>query len=737
MVLATCLLFHSFGAQKPYLLTSLDNRLTDALFRWRGPAKTTESVVIIDIDEKSLKKIGQWPWPRNILAQLVQKLNAESPKAIGFDIVFAEEDRTSPVHIIKTVRHFFNDKLPDPQTLSNNAILNFDLALGEAIAAAPTVLGYVFQLRNDGSKTEGEAPFPSAQINIQPDTSPLTGLSLISAYRAVINILDIAQGESEGFFNVFPDPSGTVRKVPLLMKLNRIPYPSLALETFRVGQKKTHITIHTSRSLKTPQIGILGLSVGDRFTPTDETGQILVNYRGPVDSFPYISAVDVLAGRHRVSFQNKYILIGSSAAGLYDLSATPFSNSVPGVEIHATIIDNLIAGNPLKHDTFTEIGITYALIVVGGLILSALLAYSGPMAGGLSGLAFIIAAFFGNFYIFFLQGKVVGITYPILSFMTVFLTVTLSNYFFEGREKRFIHNAFGRYVSPRVVNQLMRSPGKLSLAGEQKDLTIFFSDIRGFTNISEQMSSEQLGRFMNEYLTMMSDIILTHGGTVDKFIGDAIMAMWGAPHEDKAHATHAVRTALEMMNKIKTAQKDWNTRSLPSIDIGIGINTGTMSVGNFGSRERFDYTVMGDNVNLGARLESANKDYGTHVIISEYTKKEIGNRFFCRYLDKVAVKGKTEAVTIYEPLLEGLPDESLRCEVVDFENAVKDYLDQNFDNAYKVLNRLYQKNPLRLYAIYMHRIKNFLNSPPPPDWDGIERRSHLPDELNIELNFDF
>lgn len=283
----------------------------------------------------------------------------------------------------------------------------------------------------------------------------------------------------------------------------------------------------------------------------------------------------------------------------------------------------------------------------------------------------------------------------------------------------------------------MRSPGKLSLAGEQKDLTIFFSDIRGFTNISEQMSSEQLGRFMNEYLTMMSDIILTHGGTVDKFIGDAIMAMWGAPHEDKAHATHAVRTALEMMNKIKTAQKDWNTRSLPSIDIGIGINTGTMSVGNFGSRERFDYTVMGDNVNLGARLESANKDYGTHVIISEYTKKEIGNRFFCRYLDKVAVKGKTEAVTIYEPLLEGLPDESLRCEVVDFENAVKDYLDQNFDNAYKVLNRLYQKNPLRLYAIYMHRIKNFLNSPPPPDWDGIERRSHLPDELNIELNFDF
>ena len=731
-ILAACLVFYTFGNQKPALLTALDNRVADAMFRWRGPEKTTGSVVIVDIDEKSLQEIGQWPWPRNIVAQLIRRILAEEPRVIGLDIVFAEQDRTSPSRYVAELQKIFNIKLP---SLKNSAvdpeILNHDLALGRAVASGPTVLGYAFQLYDDGLKIPHELPFPSCQINVQPETTPFRDLALIKAYRGVVNIMDIAQGRSEGFFNVFPDPSGTIRKVPLLMMLDDIPYPSLALEMFRIGENQNVFTIHASSQVKVPETGLLGISIGKRFIPTDDNGQLSVNFRGPAKAFSYLSAVDILRGQHRSALKDKYVLIGGSASGLYDLVATPFANLYSGVEVHASIIDNLIADDPFSHDIFTEIGWTYALIIVGGIFLSLILAYGGPLSGGLGGLLIILAALFGNFHLFFLKNILVGVVYPFLSFLVIFLVVSIGNYFYEGREKSFIRMAFGHYVSPRVVSQLIDNPAKLSLKGEQKNLTVLFSDIRGFTTISEQLSSEQLSFFMNEYLTTMSNCIITHGGTVDKFIGDAIMAIWGAPLDDRDHAVHALQAAMSMMAQLKEIQQDYARRGLPLIDIGIGINTGIMSVGNFGSHERFDYTVMGDNVNLASRLEGANKDYGTHVIISEFTREELGAQFFCRYIDKVRVKGKNKAVNIYEPLVEGTPDSALIKEVEVFESAVADYRDQKFDRAKDVIAGLYRNNPLRLYAIYLHRINNYLKAPPPHDWDGVERRLQFPEKLTI------
>jgi adenylate cyclase len=234
---------------------------------------------------------------------------------------------------------------------------------------------------------------------------------------------------------------------------------------------------------------------------------------------------------------------------------------------------------------------------------------------------------------------------------------------------------------------------------------------------------------MNEYLTIMSNCIISHGGTVDKFIGDAIMAIWGAPLDDANHAVHAVRAALSMMDRLKEVQLDYAQRALPAIDIGIGINTGIMSVGNFGSHERFDYTVMGDNVNLASRLEGANKDYGTHIIISEHTRTALNDRFFCRYVDKVRVKGKNKAVMIYEPLAEGVPAAALLREAEAFENATADYRAQKFLRAREAIETLYRNNPVRLYAIYLNRIDKYLQSPPPADWDGVEQRLHLPESL--------
>jgi len=733
VILAACLVFYSFGNQKPALLTALDNRVADAMFRWRGPLKTTGSVVIIDIDEKSLQAIGQWPWPRDIVAQLIRQILAAQPRVIGLDIMFVEPDRTSPMRYVDELQQIFNIQLP---SLKNAAIapevLNHDLALGSAVASGPTVLGYAFQLYDDGlKKVPQELPFPSCRINVHPETTPFRDLALISAYRGVLNIMDVAQGLSEGFFNVSPDPAGTIRKVPLMMMLDGIPYPSLALEMFRVGVDQPDITIHASHQVKAPKTGLLGVSVGQRFIPTDDNGQISVNFRGPAKAFPYLPAVDVLHGRHRAALKDKFVLIGGSAAGLYDLVATPFANLYSGVEVHASIIDNLIAGDPFSHDIFSEIGWTYALIIVGGVFLSLILAYGGPLSGGIGGLLIISAALFGNFQLFFLKNILVGVVYPFLSFLVIFLAVSIGNYFYEGREKSFIRMAFGHYVSPRVVSQLIDNPAKLSLKGEQKQLTVLFSDIRGFTTISEQMNSEQLSFFMNEYLTTMSNCIIDHGGTVDKFIGDAIMAIWGAPLDDRDHAVHALQAAMGMMAQLKETRQDYARRGLPVIDIGIGINTGIMSVGNFGSHARFDYTVMGDHVNLASRLEGANKDYGTHVIISEFTRKELGDRFFCRFIDKVRVKGKNKAVNIYEPLVAGTPDSALIKEVEAFESAVADYRDQNFDRAKEVLAALYRNNPLRLYAIYLHRINNYLKSPPPGDWDGVERRSHLPENLTI------
>ena len=720
IVLASTLLYNSFGTQKPEIITSLDNRIVDAMFLWRGTQATTQSVVIIDINEKSLKTLGQWPWPRSTVANLVSNLQAGGAKVVGFDIVFAEPDRTSPKRFAEELEKILPDAVSEKtlHQLRNDPSIDHDQILGNAVANGHNVLGYVFQTTHDGLKTGTEQPFPASVIRVSPDTVSYDQLTLIEAYRAIINVADVSQAETEGFFNVFPDASGTVRRVPLLMSMDGIPYPSLALEMLRIGMKTDSILLHTSNQIQNNKRGLLGVSIGKKYISTDDQCQTTVNFRGPSRTFPYISAIDIINGSKLGQVRDKYVLIGTSAAGLLDLRATPFSNVFPGVEVHANVIDNALANDQFTYDVLTEIGVTYLLIIIGGLFLSALLAYSSPLAGGLGGFLLIEATIIGNYQFFFLNHQIIGVIYPLLTIATIFPVVTLFNYFFEGREKRFISHAFGHYVSPQVVHKLMAHPEDLALSGEDKVLTVLFSDIRGFTTISESMNSSQLALFMNRYLSAMSSVIMSHGGTVDKFIGDAIMAIWGAPLEDKDHAANAVRTALGMIETLHQKLPEWEAAGLPVIDIGIGINTGQMSVGNFGSDERFDYTVLGDAVNLGARLEGSNKEYGTNIIISEYTRKEIGDRFFCRFLDRVKVKGKIEPVNIYEPLKEGRPDEELRHEVATFEQAIQEYHNCNFANAATIFEKLKESHPNKLYSLYLARTREYQKNPPPPDWDG-------------------
>ncbi|MCF6245830.1 MAG: adenylate/guanylate cyclase domain-containing protein [Desulfobacula sp.] len=728
LVISSCLVYYSFGNQKPALLTLIDYRVMDMMFNIRGPQPDSKNVVIIDIDEKSLKILGQWPWPRNILADLTQKLHKANVRSVGFDILFAEKDRSSPAFYFQNLDPSIISLIPQDILVSllNNDALDYDSLFANALGSGPSVLGYAFQTINDGLKSDEDLPFPSSIIRIHPTSFNFKDLSLRSAYRAIVNHPSVAMAETEGFFNVFPDESGTTRQVPLIMMMDDIPYPSLALETFRLGIKTPSITIHVSKTIKTRKPPVLGLQINDRFIPTDSFGQLFINYRGSSGTFKSISAIDILNGKRVSEVTEKFIIIGSSSKGLYDLRTTPFSRAVPGVEINANIIDNLIQSDPFVYDHLTEIGLTYTLIIAGGLLLALILSFLGPLAGSLGAVILILSASVVNYYYFFLNHRYVGMTYPLVTCGFILLITSIYNAFKEQKAKRYIRKAFSHYVSKDVVSELIRNPKALSLKGEEKILTVLFCDIRGFTGISEKMNSRDLGNFMNNYLTCLSHIIMKNKGTVDKFIGDAIMAFWGAPKDDPMHALKSVRAAMEIKAEISNLAGDFANQNLPDIRVGIGINTGLMSVGNFGSKERFDYTVMGDNVNIASRLEGANKNYGTTILISDATKNIIKDTFFCRYIDKVQVKGRSQALDLFEPLTNGIPDAELIKKVEQFEKGVTAYQNQNFKTAKTIMETLYQNEPDRLYQSYLDRINAFIASPPPSEWIGTERRTTLP-----------
>jgi len=719
LVVISLALYFSFGGRKPELLMDLDNRLTDAMFHLRGPQEVTGQVVIVDIDNKSLSRHGQWPWPRNVVARLIDELAARQPAAILLDIVFAEADRTSPLTLIPKLLPYTAAEQTrlDLLRLQEMAQFNHDLLLGDALSRAPTVLGYAFSMNAGHSGQRDERPFPTLNLAVDPSDAAFTAINLITAKSAILNTPDIAMAESEGFFNMFPDNSGTVRRVPLFMLHQGLPYPSLAMEGFRIGRRESGAVIHLAQQRHHGRHDILGVAVGPTFIPTDERGQLSINYRGPFASFTYISAADILAGDCNLDLQNRYIIIGTSAEGLYDLRATPYASIIPGAEIQANVLDNMLAADPMIYDNYSEIGLTYTMLLVGGLLLVTILAYSTPLAGGIGGLCIILTAF-ATSYAFFLHNRIVGITYPLTVIILIFLSVTLFNFFFAGREKRYLNDAFKRYVAPSVVQEVTRNPDALSLKGETRELTVFFSDIRSFTSISEKLSPEELSHLMNEYLTAMSNLIMESGGTVDKFIGDAIMAIWGAPLAVDHQELRAVRTALNSLDRLKELQERWNKEGLPRIEIGVGINTGTMRVGNFGSENRFDYTVIGDNVNLASRLEGLNKAYGTSILISERTKEAVAEEVACRYIDMVRVKGRAQPVRIFEPLSPEMV-ERFAPQQERYAEAMAAYQEGRFITVQGILSDLNKEQPQQLYQVYLERADFFSRNPPAADWDGV------------------
>ncbi|MDD2896978.1 MAG: adenylate/guanylate cyclase domain-containing protein [Aliarcobacter sp.] len=675
----------------PSILQSLDDRLRDSMFTIRGEiAPKSDSVLIIDIDEKSLQQLGQWPWPRDILSKILKNLNDKNIAIVGLDIVFAEEDRSSPHNIFKK----FNIK--------KDVVPNYDLEFAQTIADTPTILGYQFEFSNSDYINKKA---PSIQTIFIEKNKQMGENYLLEAKGSILNIPILQDSSySSGFFNNIPDDSGIIRSVPLIISYNEQIYPSLALETLRIALGVKKILINYNEN------GVNNIKLDELTIPTDRYGRLLINFRGKEKTFKYLSAVDIYNNNFKQEdVENKIALIGTSAAALMDLRATPFEAIFPGVEVHANAIDNIIAQDFLYKASWVD-GLNIVLILLLTLftffIIRKIPIWLTPFFMG----ALLFALFYINYYILFNVGIVINTFFPII---TIILSGTLSlviGYFYEIRKREDIKKKFASKVSKNVMEELIKNLDSNQLQAQNKEITIFFSDIRKFTNISEKINKpELLIKYLNQYMTPMSEIIVKNSGTIDKYIGDAIMAYWNAPFEIENHADKAVLSGLEQLNYLEILNKELIKNNLPIIEIGIGITTGIATVGEIGSIGRSDYTVIGDTINLGSRIESLCKFYGTKLIISQNNKDKLKEKYIFRYLDFVQVKGKDEAIKLWEVIcLEKDFKENID-ELEIYENAIKLYEEEKLNEAlilFQDLNSKYQNR--KIYDIYIQRCENFI-----------------------------
>ncbi|MEK7711873.1 MAG: adenylate/guanylate cyclase domain-containing protein [Pseudomonadota bacterium] len=639
------------------LLDIIELKTYDIRLTMRPPPPGEPAVAIVAIDEKSLAAHGRWPWSRATMARLVERLDALGARVIAFDVFFSEaENRTALEQIERLEREQGVGGAASPYARVKRA-LAADSSFGQAIAkSGKVVLPMVFLMSEEEARhlskadaARGLAATQGQAIKLIRDRGdgrldfpmpPIAGL--------LTNLTELtAAARASGHINSLPDArDGSVRWAPLVLRYQGLFFPSADVQAVRLYLDDPTFALHTTR------YGISSLQFGERLVPTDEYGRALINYRGPPRSFPTWSVADVLAGRIDAALlRDKIVLIGATAQGLGDYRTTPVGAVFPGVEIRANTMQNLIDGDFIQRPGWMFVFDVALMLALGGLLV-ALLPRFGVRLSALVTLVLAAAYLLLAVVEFRTQLIWINVVYPALLIALLYVSSTLVHYFTAEREKRQIKNAFQHYVPVAVVDQILHNIDNLGLGGEKRELTVLFSDIRGFTGIAEGLSPEALVQLLNDYLTQMTDKVFQHDGLLDKYIGDAIMAVYGAPIPHPQHARLACRTAVDMMQELRRMQADWKQRGLPGMDIGIGINTGPMVVGNMGSRTRFDYTVIGDAVNLGARIEALNKQYGTHILISEFTYHQVKDEFpQAREIDVTTVRGRNEPVRLYELML--------------------------------------------------------------------------------------
>ena len=706
----------------------LELKSLDLRFMSRGIRAPGGETLIAVIDEKSLSELGQWPWPRTTIARLIDVLKEYDAKVVGFDVVFAEFEETSSLKEIENLsREVSRMGMEDEQLTrlfsQRKEAADTDASLARSIEEAGNVaLGYFFHTSLSGVEHlnaedigKSEALIADSKYKIVQLRGAPSDVPIVRAYAAAPNIKPLSEAaKNSGYFNFVPDMDGTNRWCPLAIQFQDSYYPPLSLAVLQ------HYLDWPMLALKIADFGVENVQIGNVTVPTNEAGKMLINYLGPAKTFPHYSISDIVNGRlDPALFKDRIVLVGATATGIFDLRVTPFSPVYPGIEMHATVIDNILHGNFIQRPGWIALIDIFAVIILGllgGIVLSRMRALWGLIAC----LSLVAVYLLFNRYVFNACNLWLNMIYPVFTILTVYMGITLYKYVTEEKEKKKIRGAFQYYLTASVINEMLKDPTKLKLGGDKKDLTVLFSDIRGFTSISERLTPEELVHLLNEYLTAMTDIVFHYEGLLDKYMGDAIMAVFGAPLDQPDHPLRACYTALDMMEELKTLQKKWEEEGRPVLDIGIGINSGDMVVGNMGSEMRFDYTVMGDSVNLGSRLEGINKEYGTNIVISQYTYEKVNGKLFCRELDSVRVKGKALPVKIYELMGKGDDAAQWRPFVEKFEEGLSFYKEGRWDEAITSFNDVLSLRPGDgASLLYIQRCEALREDPPEGAWDGV------------------
>lgn len=741
----------------PPFLDGLINRLEYLVFDQRmavmpkAEKPPENKIVIIDLDERSLQVEGQFPWNRIKVGQLTEKLRDYGALVVGFDITFPEPDRNirdllEPVDLDK-LDSSFNETLA-----SIEPIINSDQYFARVMESGgiDVVLAINFSPQAEVAYNE----LPPSIVDIDPELVDRISAQDMSGFTGNIKILqDAALGS--GSMNQSPDGDGIIRRVPLLIRYGNSLYPTLSMEMIRVYNflENYEVVTQTYGELDVITAVRIGRGAGAFEIPTDGLGQVIVPFVGTSslrtnEHFPYISATDVLrdnlSEEEQDALQNSLVLVGTSAPGLGDIRAMPLQQVYPGVEVHANMLNALLnsisvvdvsSGEtdtqsvfgsferpedvyfPYKPDW--ESGALFVVITVLGIAMS--IAFPFMNAAIMAGTA--ITLIIGSVWINFQLWASYKLDFSLVLILLLIVLVTTINLIYgflaESQTRKVIKGMFDQYVPPAHIDSMLEDPDNYTFEGESKEMTVLFSDIRSFTTISEALSAAELKTLLNDFFTPITEIIFKHNGTIDKYVGDMVMAFWGAPLDDPEHRGNAVKAAIEMLEKVEEMKPEFAERGYPEVNVGCGINTGFMNVGDMGSTYRRSYTVLGDAVNLGSRLEGLTKFYGIRLLVGEETANKLDG-FLLRLIDKVKVKGKHEAIECYEPICyEDSAGEQLKARVQRYHEALDFYHNQQWDEAESILKSMLEQEPnCLLYQVYLERIETLRDTPLPEDWDG-------------------
>jgi adenylate cyclase len=766
-----------FWADKVYPnLQRVTTVLHDAKFRFRGPQKPKNNIVIIDVNSNAIDKYGRWPWHRDIIARLIDNTFAAGAKVVGLDIVFSEQDP----RVSEDLKQFLTSKgmadqlsvfETDNELTATIARYRDRLVLGMATEALchpnRAYRGIVMKVPPEGGEPKPTVDFDADECPVGPE-SPEVAQSTPQNFDkfALSNIVTPPDFDSwktpiwnaltflpnidmyndvavhSALFSAFPDQDQVIRRAPLFVESNRKFYATLPFEMARVGlDEKIDVKFNNSSGIER-----LTFAKSGREIPVTTLGGLEINFRGGSHSFTYVPAEEMLDTstpvfkdevNRRVAnvaktdvLKDAYAIIGVSALGVFDMRAFPMDHNVPGVEGHANVLDNLLSGDMMVPSYRSHRTWILCVMVFGALLF----AYAVQRLEAVPALILFMAVFFGfgfaDFKILFEQNISLNSTFFYLELFTIFFVILAAKYVIEERSKKFVRSAFAKYVAPAVVDSILKDPEKLQVGGLKKDLTIMFSDIRSFTTFSEKMDAPKLAHFLNDYLGIMTKIVFANEGTLDKYIGDAIMAFWGAPLDQPQHAANACKAAQAMMKALHENKERWLKDFNVDVNIGVGINSGPVNVGNMGSTNNFSYTVIGDHVNLSSRLEGLTKEYGVSILTTRFTFDEIvkasGEIPAHRVLDNTKVKGKKNAVELIQVLDRPMQKEGLEL----FAEGRKLYLAQEWDQA---IGKFREANSILAVSVekpdgpshlFIERCEEFKKNPPGKDWDGSWEMHH-------------